>query len=101
MAKKPLDSVLQYLRRVALTGDDTRLLERFTRERDEAAFERLVLLHGPMVLGLCRRLLRHEQDAEDAFQAAFLTLARKASAIGKKDSLASWLYKVACRARGG
>src|ERR1700720_1168370 len=105
MAKKPLDSVLQYLRRVALTGDDTRLLERFTRERDEAAFERLVFIHGPMVLGLCRRLLRHEQDAEDAFQATFLTLARKAGTISNRESLGSWLYKVAyrvaCRTRGG
>jgi RNA polymerase sigma factor (sigma-70 family) len=104
MAKKSLDSVLQYLRRVALTGDDAHLLERFARHRDETAFERLVLLHGPMVLGLCHRLLRHEQDAEDAFQATFLTLARKASTIGKKEALASWLYKVAyrigCRARG-
>ena len=107
MAKKSLDSVMQYLRRVALTGhrDDAHLLERFAHQGDEAAFERLVLLHGPMVLGLCQRLLRHEQDAEDAFQATFLTLARKAGTISKKESLASWLYKVAyrvaCRARGG
>src|SRR5579872_4293904 len=105
MAKKSLESVLQYLRRVALTGhgDDAHLLERFGCDRDEAAFERLLVLHGPMVLGLCRRLLRHEQDAEDAFQATFLTLARKARTIGKKESLASWLYKVAyrvaCRSR--
>src|SRR2546430_826439 len=105
MSKKSLDSVLQYLRRVALTGhgDDAHLLERFARNGDEAAFERLVMLHGPMVLGLCQRLLRHEQDAEDAFQATFLTLARKAGTIGKKESIASWLYKVAyrvaCRAR--
>src|SRR5207245_11642687 len=58
-----------------------------------------------MVLGLCQRLLLHEQDAEDAFQATFLTLARKAGTISNKESLASWLYKVAyrvaCRARGG
>jgi RNA polymerase sigma factor (sigma-70 family) len=106
MPKNSLDSVLRYLRRVALTGhgDDARLLEKFARDRDEAAFEKLVLLHGPMILGLCRRLLRHDQDAEDAFQATFLTLARKANTIGKRESLASWLYKVAyrvaCRARG-
>jgi RNA polymerase sigma factor (sigma-70 family) len=97
MAKKSLDSVLHYLRRVALTGDDAQLLERFVRHGDETGFERLVLLHGPMVFGLCKRLLRHEQDAEDAFQATFLTLARKATTIGKKESLGSWLYKVAYR----
>ena len=99
MAKKSLESVLQYLRRIALTGygDDAHLLECFARRGDKAAFERLVALHGPMVLGLCRRLLRHEQDAEDVFQATFLTLARKAGTIGKKESLASWLYKVAHR----
>ena len=57
----------------------------------------LVGLHGPMVLGLCRRLLRQEQDAEDAFQATFLTLARKAGTINNKQSLACWLYKVAYR----
>jgi DNA-directed RNA polymerase specialized sigma24 family protein len=105
MAKNSLESVLQHLRRVALTGSDAHLLERFARQGDEAAFERLVLLHGPLVLGLCRRLLRHEQDAEDAFQATFLTLARKARTISKREALASWLYKVAyriaCRVRGG
>jgi RNA polymerase sigma factor (sigma-70 family) len=103
MAKKSLDSLLQCLRRVALTGDDAHLLERFARQGDESAFARLVLLHGPMVFGLCQRVLRHEQDAEDVFQATFLTLARKAGTIGKKESLACWLYKVAyrvaCRSR--
>src|SRR5215831_13092912 len=93
MPKKSLDSVLQYLRRVALTGhgDDAHLVESFARDADEAAFQRLVLLHGPMVLGLCRRLLRHEQDSEDAFQATFLTLARKARTISNREALASWL----------
>jgi RNA polymerase sigma factor (sigma-70 family) len=109
MAKKSLDLVMQYLRRVAMTGredgSDAHLLDRFAHHGDQVAFERLVMLHGPMVLGLCRRLLRHEQDAEDAFQATFLTMARKASTIGKKEALASWLYKVAyrvaCRASRG
>jgi RNA polymerase sigma factor (sigma-70 family) len=109
MSKKSLESVLQYLRRVALTGhggaSDAHLLESFARQRDEAAFEKLVFIHGPMVLGLCRRLVRHEQDAEDAFQATFLTLARKAGTISNRESLGSWLYKVAhrvaCRTRGG
>jgi RNA polymerase sigma factor (sigma-70 family) len=98
MAKNALDSVLRYLRRIAVSGDDARLLEQFACHGDEGAFERLVVLHGPMVLGLCRRLLRHEQDAEDAFQATFLTLARKAATIKKQESLPSWLYKVAYRA---
>ncbi|HZY87433.1 MAG TPA: sigma-70 family RNA polymerase sigma factor [Gemmataceae bacterium] len=77
---------------------DAQLLERFTTARDEAAFETLLWRHGPMVLGTCRRVLRHPQDAEDAFQATFLVLARKAGAIGKRESVGSWLYKVAYRA---
>jgi RNA polymerase sigma factor (sigma-70 family) len=76
---------------------DAALLERFVAERDEAAFEVLVWRHGPKVLNLCRRLLRQEQDAEDAFQAAFLVLARKAGSIGKRQALAGWLYRVAYR----
>jgi RNA polymerase sigma factor (sigma-70 family) len=76
---------------------DAQLLERFVARRDEAAFELLVWRHGTMVLNLCRRLLRHEQDAEDAFQASFLILARKAGSIGKRQACASWLYKVAYR----
>jgi RNA polymerase sigma factor (sigma-70 family) len=73
---------------------DATLLGRFIRG-DEAAFELLVWRHGPMVLGVCRRVLRHEQDAEDAFQATFLTLARKAGEAGRRGSLGGWLYTVA------
>src|SRR5262245_53362222 len=76
---------------------DAQLLERFVATRDEAAFEVLVWRHGALVVGVCRRLLRHEQDIEDAFQATFLTLVRKAAGIGKREALASWLYKVAYR----
>jgi RNA polymerase sigma factor (sigma-70 family) len=76
---------------------DAQLVHRFVRRRDEAAFELLVWRHGPMVHGVCRRLLRHEQDAEDAFQATFLLLARKAGSINSRGSVASWLYKVAYR----
>jgi RNA polymerase sigma factor (sigma-70 family) len=76
---------------------DGELLERFVAGRDESAFAALVSRHGPMVLGVCRRLLRHAQDAEDAFQATFLILVRKADDIGRRELLANWLYGVAVR----
>src|SRR5262249_34667978 len=61
------------------------------------AFEELVRRHGPMVLRVCQRVLHHAQDAEDAFQATFLVLARKASAISRQELVANWLYGVAYR----
>src|SRR5437763_14495882 len=76
---------------------DADLWQRYVRERDEAAFEALVRKHGPMVLGVCRRVLRHEQDAEDAFQATFVVLVRKAASLRSPGSLANWLHGVAHR----
>src|SRR5439155_21199224 len=73
-------------------GEDAPLLARFANERDSAAFEMLLIRHGPMLRSACRRILRHEQDAEDAFQATFLALARSAGGIGR-GSLAGWLYR--------
>jgi RNA polymerase sigma factor (sigma-70 family) len=108
MATNRVSSVFQrLLRKVTPVAagelSDAELLHRFVAARDEAAFELLIWRHGPMVLGLCERMLRQTQDAEDAFQATFLVLVRKARSIGKRESLPSWLYKVAhriaCRAR--
>jgi RNA polymerase sigma factor (sigma-70 family) len=76
---------------------DGDLLERYVRRRDEAAFEALVRRHGPMVLGVCRRLLRHPDDAEDAFQATFLVLVRKGATVMPRQMVGNWLYGVAYR----
>ena len=101
MPRNALGSFLHYLHRMSLAkpdeASDAGLLQRFVSHGDQAAFEVLVWRHGPMVLGLCQRLLRQEQDSEDVFQATFLTLVRKAGSISKKEALASWLYKVAFR----
>jgi RNA polymerase sigma factor (sigma-70 family) len=83
------------LRRDGAGYTDGQLLEGFVSRRDEAAFEAVVRRHGPMVLGVCRRVLRHVHDAEDAFQATFLVLARKAGSIASRERLAGWLYGVA------
>jgi RNA polymerase sigma factor (sigma-70 family) len=102
MGNTDRSSVTRYLHRLfglprGHDSSDAQLLERFVAEQDEAAFERLVWRHGPTVLGVCRRVLRHEQDAEDAFQATFLVLVRKAGSIGKRQAVGSWLYRVALR----
>jgi DNA-directed RNA polymerase specialized sigma24 family protein len=73
---------------------DARLLERYARERDELAFESLVQRHGAMVMAVCRGVVA---DADDAFQAAFLLLAREAERLWVNDSLGGWLHRVACR----
>jgi RNA polymerase sigma factor (sigma-70 family) len=74
---------------------DGQLLEAFIAHRDEAAFEVLVRRHGPMVLGVCGRVLRDSHDAEDAFQATFLVLARKAASVSPREMVGNWLYGVA------
>jgi RNA polymerase sigma factor (sigma-70 family) len=95
-------NVLQQVRRLVAGPrpavlSDRELLERFLAQGDEAAFTALVERHGAMVLGICRRVLGHAHDAEDACQATFLVLARRAVAIRKKESLGNWLHGVACR----
>lgn len=77
---------------------DGQLVERFRAQRDESAFAALLRRHGPMVWGVCRRILPSHQDAEDAFQAVFLVLVRKAASIHPPDKVAAWLHGVACRA---
>jgi DNA-directed RNA polymerase specialized sigma24 family protein len=76
---------------------DAQLLDRWLALRDQAAFEVLLWRHGPMILGVCRRLLANVADAEDAFQATFHLLVRKAATIRRRESVAAWLYQVAYR----
>jgi DNA-directed RNA polymerase specialized sigma24 family protein len=73
------------------------LIDRFASRRDESAFELLMERHGPMVLGVCRQFLRDPNDVEDAFQATFLVLVRKAATLRQKELLGNWLYGVAFR----
>jgi RNA polymerase sigma factor (sigma-70 family) len=83
--------------REAEESTDEDLLWRFSHGRDETAFATLMQRHGPLVLGVCRRVLHDPNDADDAFQAAFFVLARKAGSVGQPDRLANWLYGVALR----
>jgi RNA polymerase sigma factor (sigma-70 family) len=79
---------------------DEQLIDQFLtgqKEDSESAFETLLKRHGPMVFGVCRHVLRRDQDAEDAFQATFLVLARKAGTIHNREILGCWLYEVAYR----
>jgi RNA polymerase sigma factor (sigma-70 family) len=102
MAGGRIYNLIRFLYRTTAPGEgpdmpDAQLLERFAVTRDEAAFELLARRHGPMVLGVCRRILGDAHDAEDAFQATFLVLARKAASAARSGSAGGWLYTVAYR----
>src|SRR5215469_281744 len=102
MATAPFGTLLRHLEKAAAghgarQGSDRELLDDFAARGSEAAFAALVSRHGPMVLRAARRVLGHEQDAEDAFQATFLVLARNAGSIRKREAVASWLHGVAYR----
>jgi RNA polymerase sigma factor (sigma-70 family) len=103
MATGEMSSVVWHLRRAALLPDgggmtDGQLLECFLTRQDGTAFEALVRRHGPMVLGVCRRVLRNTHDAEDAFQATFVVLVRKAASLRQPELVGNWLYGAAYRA---
>src|SRR4051794_39225908 len=96
MATSQMSGVILHLRRAVRDGaglTDGQLLTDYVN--GEGALDALVRRHGPMVWGVCRRVLRNHQDAEDAFQATFLVLVRKASSIASRELLANWLYGVA------
>ncbi len=102
MPKHAFDEVLQFLKKAcALQGtcnlSDRELLERFLRNRDEGALTFLVRRHGPMMFGICKRLVGNCHDAEDAVQAAFLVLVQRTRSIRRKESIGSWLCGVAQR----
>src|SRR5687767_3068240 len=101
MATDKLGGILQSLRRLTAKEGaglpDWELVERFATSRDDRAFEALVARHGPLVFGVCQRVLHDPNAAEDAFQATFLVLARKAASIRKRELLSNWLFGVAHR----
>ena len=100
MAENERASILTRIRRLTAEGvgaSDAQLLDRFTANRDEAAFELLLWRHARLVYGVCLRVLHDPHDAEDAFQATFLALARHAGRIARREAVAGWLHKVAYR----
>ena len=102
MAGAQLGAALRQIQRLFSDGSstgfsDTQLLNCFATRRDEAAFAAIVARHGPMVLAVCRGVLRNPSDAEDAFQATFLVLARKAGSAWAEGQLGGWLHKAAYR----
>jgi RNA polymerase sigma factor (sigma-70 family) len=104
MTARPLQMVLRQVSAARRSSSsDGELLAQFVANRDESAFATLVRRHGGLVQSVCRSVLHHHQDTEDAMQAVFLVLARKAASIRKTEALASWLhgvaYRIACKAR--
>jgi RNA polymerase sigma factor (sigma-70 family) len=100
MPTSELNKVIEQLRAGALRADslsDGQLLELYVARRDESAFAAIIGRHGPMVLGVCRRVALDHHDAEDAFQATFLVLVRKAASVVPRSRVGPWLYGVACR----
>src|SRR5438094_3671828 len=100
MATGHLSGAIQHIRRAMLLRDgagrtDGQLLQDYISRCDETALAALVHRHGPMVWGVCRRVLTNYHDAEDAFQATFLVLVRRAASIASPELLANWLYGVA------
>jgi RNA polymerase sigma factor (sigma-70 family) len=102
MARLQEHTLFEYIRGVLAETDpgslsDRELLDRFAARHDEVAFKTILRRHGPMVLGVCQRLLKRREDAEDVFQATFLVLARKVGTLPWRESVGSWLYEVAHR----
>ena len=102
MEQEPMSRLIRSLHKLTQSPEadrlrDDQLLERFVANRDQAAFELLLWRHGPMVLGVCRRVLPAAHDAEDAFQATWLTFVKKAGSIVHRAAVGSWLYQVAHR----
>ena len=97
----PTEPLLRYLRRLTASSDhnasDADLVARIATQHDETAFTTLLVRHGPMVHGVCRRILRDSNDIEDVFQATFIVFARKAGSLRRPEALASWLYGTARR----
>src|SRR5436309_4849145 len=100
MSVQTIQALRRYLRRLceeAVPPEDAVLLNRFVAAKDREAFELLIARHGPMVLGTARRLVDNTHDAEDVFQAVFLSLARLAKSIRQGRALPAWLHKTTCR----
>jgi RNA polymerase sigma factor (sigma-70 family) len=100
MATKKRNDVIEQLRKVVFFGDDRgpadgQLMDEYLRGGDEATLALLVKRHGPMVWGVCRRVLGESHDAEDAFQSTFLVFVRKAASVRPKEMIGNWLYGVA------
>ena len=100
MAKTAYSAILHFIRRIWVdprmrVSPDQELLQRFLGGQDEAAFEAILRHHGPMVFDVCRGVLANEADAEDAFQATFLVLARKAASVARGEAVGAWLARVA------